>query len=134
MESIIAKIQEIKKHRQDIARLQNELDGTLLTDYSLIAGIHEIFNRECQEKNTSRRRKLFVFIVMLFYSPDVLTGRKLHNGMRKELKKYISGIQDCAISYYVNGLLLNYNLYKDFREEIARLYGIIRESLTNYQR
>lgn len=129
MESIITKIHQVKGVREELAKMEQELRRGLLTDAKYIEQIYGIVQQECQETNNVAKRKVFIFLVIMFYSPDVLTGRKLHKGMRRELKKYIKDVQQCTISYYVNGLYLNYKIYKDFRNETQRLYGIIVERL-----
>lgn len=122
----IDKIQEIKKKREELFLLEQDLLKTRLTDYKVIADIHSMMTEECKETDIIKWRKMFIFIIVLFFCPNVLMGKRLPKGLRIELKKYIKGISSCAISYYVNGLFLNYRLYKDFRIEAERLYTLFK--------
>lgn len=127
--TIIDKIQNVKKKREELVSLEQDLLKSRLTDYNLIADIHSMMIEECKGTDSVKWRKMFIFIVVLFFCPNVFVGQKLPKGMRIELKKYIKGISSCTISYYVNGLFLNYRLYKDFRIEAERLYTLFKKRL-----
>lgn len=121
----INKIQDLKRKKDEIRSIENELACITMTDYTAIGRIHKIFNEVCEEKNHLVRRKLFLFIVVALFAPATMTGKRLPKGMRIELQKYIRDVSKCAISLNLSDLLISYKQYKDFRYKVERVWAEI---------
>ena len=68
------------------------------------------------------QRKKFLFIVLFLFSPSVLAGGRMPNGVRKSLEEVFRNVKPCTISNNLADVVFLYQQYKDFRQDIEYIY------------
>ena len=123
-------ILQYKKKREELLKLESKLSEGRLTDYALLDDIYCLTNEHCAENDALTRKKIFLFIVILFFAPHTFSGARLPYGMRVVLGRFF----DCnksAISQYIGTLRILYLCYPDFRNEVERIYFIVEDRIIN---
>lgn len=135
--SSIAELKAIREQKSRLTERERELSAPVLTDLSLIPEVYGWFReiqteRDCPPNPESvTQRKKFLFIVLFLFSPSVLAGGRLPNGIRTELAKVFPHLSPSSISHNIEGVVFLYQNYKDFRHDIDRVYSIIMDRITN---
>ena len=89
--SSIVELKSIREQKSRLSERENELSRPFLSDYSLIQTIYVWFkeilaNRDCPPNPESvNQRKKFLFVILFLYSPSVLAGGKMPDGLRDAL-------------------------------------------------
>lgn len=120
-------------------KIKETLPGEQLTDLSNIGKIIATFKREKQVKtdnwtngkgkdNITYKRDLLVAVLLLFYDPEKimqLVRRNTIPGILKQASVLIGTSQE-VLSMSTPGVIVAFKAYEDFREEVYRLYDLIR--------
>lgn len=137
-------ISVLRKEYPEIAqritrKIKETLPGEQLTDLSNIGKIIATFKREKQVKtdhwtngkgkaNITYKRDLLVAVLLLFYDPEKimqLVRRNTIPGILKQASVLIGTSQE-VLSMSTPGVIVAFKAYEDFREEVYRLYDLIR--------
>ena len=76
--SIIEQIKSVKKRKEELSRIEQNMSTPTLTDKSLIPVIYEMFREILSEQDfapmpeSPHQRKKFVFVILFLYSPKTL--------------------------------------------------------------
>ena len=96
-----------------------------LADLSMVGWLHGEFERECHVDDPVERRRMFVFIFALLYAPAALAGRRLPHGMRQALSSAVPDVAPCRLSCHLPEAAWEFAHYRTFRDEAARLAGVL---------
>lgn len=135
--NIIDTIRDMRKVREDIRKLrqlikkESDLYSPVLTDYSLLPRIHEMFRKLSAKSNASSvdKRRMFIFIVQYLYAPRNLFGYKMPRGLRRKLAQLTGLKAESPISRGAFESVHYYQGYVQFREEVNSIFGVIWQRL-----
>ena len=133
--SSIAELKFIREQKKRLTERENELTSPVLKDLTLIPMLYDWFKDILVEMScpvnveSVTQRKKFLFIVLFLFSPSVLAGGRLPNGIRTELSNLFNDVSPCVISNNISDIAFIYQQYKDFRKDIEYLYCRIVERL-----
>ena len=133
--SSIVELKSIREQKSRLSERENELSRPFLSDYSFIPTLYVWFkeilaNRDCPPNPESvNQRKKFLFIILFLYSPSVLAGGKMPDGLREELCRTLGMNTGSTISKNCADVVFLYQNYKDFRKDIEYLYAEILERI-----
>lgn len=136
--SSIVELKSIREQKSRLSERENELSRPFLSDYSLIPTLYAWFkeilaNRDCPPNPESvNQRKKFLFIILFLYSPSVLAGGKMPDGLRDALCRTLGMNTGSTISKNCADVVFLYQNYKDFRQDIEYLYAKILERINGY--
>ena len=136
--SSIVELKSIREQKSRLSERENELSRPFLSDYSLIQTLYSWFkeilaNRDCAPNPESvNQRKKFLFIVLFLYSPSVLAGGKMPDGLRDTICRTLGMNTGSTISKNCADVVFLYQNYKDFRQDIEYLYAEILERINGY--
>ena len=136
--SSIVELKSIREQKSRLSERENELSRPFLSDYSLIPTLYAWFkeilaNRDCPPNPESvNQRKKFLFIILFLYSPSVLAGGKMPDGLRDALCRTLGMNTGSTISKNCADVVFLYQNYKDFRQDIEYLYAEILERINGY--
>lgn len=108
-----------------------ELCTPKLTDMEYIPMIHKRFlewtikSGVAKTRKESELKKEFLIVIFLLYSPAVLAGKRMVDGLRVELTQLFHFKSGSAISNIRFTALSLYQYYKDFNEEVYLFYDEI---------
>ena len=131
----INNLKKIKKEKELIIKKERELTKPIITDFSLLPKIHDIFwdileERDCPpRKGSSLQKKKFFLVVMVLCSPSYFVGEKMGKGLRRALLKISEYHYPSNLSYTCKSIVDQYLIYKDLRTEISDLTSQITERL-----
>lgn len=132
------RVAELKKLREEIKYKQREINlstAPLLTDYSLLPGIFNIFQKYFHDRGVTDvvgnvyYRKKFLFVALCLFSPRSLHGGKLHIGLRNTLAEILK-MKSTPVSDNCQNLIIYYSSYRDFKKDTD---AIIAEVLKEYR-
>lgn len=119
----IERIVKLRDMKAKISREERCASSPILSDFSLIDGIYDIFKSHTTiARSVVMTRKEFIFIVVYLYSPSVLAGGKMGNGLREKIGDVLGIYGKSVISDNVSGLMVTYNIYKYFRDDIDAIF------------
>lgn len=133
--SSISELKSIRGQKSRLSERERELSSPVIHDVSLIPEIYgwftDILSDKCRPSciDSVLQRKKFLFIVLFLFSPSVLAGGRLPNGIRNELSSVFQRISPCVISNNISDVVFLYQNYKDFRQDIEYLYTEIVKRL-----
>lgn len=133
--SSIVELKSIREQKSRLSERENELSRPFLSDYSFIPTLYVWFkeilaNRDCPPNPESvNQRKKFLFIILFLYSPSVLAGGKMPDGLREELCRTLGMNTGSTISKNCVDVVFLYQNYKYFRQDIEYLYAEILERI-----
>lgn len=133
--SSILELKSIREQKSRLSERESELSSPVIHDVSLIPEIYgwfkDILSDNCCPSciDSVLQRKKFLFIVLFLFSPSVLAGGRLPNGIRHELSGVFPEISPCVISNNISDVVFLYQNYKDFRQDIECLYTGIMNRL-----
>ena len=133
--SVVSELKAIREQKSRLSERENELSAPVLSDLELIPVIYEWFKEVLSEMafppqvECITQRKKFLFIVLFLFSPSVLAGGRMPNGVRKSLKEVFPNVKPCTISNNLADVVFLYQQYKDFRQDIEYIYTEIQNRL-----
>lgn len=126
--SVVSELKAIREQKSRLSERENELSAPVLSDLELIPVIYEWFKEVLSEMafppqvECITQRKKFLFIVLFLFSPSVLAGGRMPNGVRKNLEEVFPNVKPCTISNNLADVVFLYQQYKDFRQDIEYIY------------
>lgn len=126
--SVVSELKSIREQKSRLSERENELSAPVLSDLELIPVIYEWFKEVLSEMafpslvECVTQRKKFLFIVLFLFSPSVLAGGRMPNGVRKGLEEVFPNVKPCTISNNLADVVFLYQQYKDFRQDIEYIY------------
>lgn len=126
--SVVSELKAIREQKSRLSERENELSTPVLSDLELIPVIYEWFKEVLSEMafppqvECITQRKKFLFIVLFLFSPSVLAGGRMPNGVRKSLEEVFPNVKPCTISNNLADVVFLYQQYKDFRQDIEYIY------------
>ena len=126
--SVVSELKAIREQKSRLSERENELSAPVLSDLELIPVIYEWFKEILSEMafppqvECITQRKKFLFIVLFLFSPSVLAGGRMRNGVRKSLEEVFPNVKPCTISNNLADVVFLYQQYKDFRQDIEYIY------------
>ncbi|WP_368107173.1 hypothetical protein [Bacteroides nordii] len=126
--SVVSELKAIREQKSRLSERENELSTPVLSDLELIPVIYEWFKEVLSEMafppqvESITQRKKFLFIVLFLFSPSVLAGGRMPNGVRKSLEEVFPNVKPCTISNNLADVVFLYQQYKDFRQDIEYIY------------
>jgi hypothetical protein len=129
--SVVSELKAIREQKSRLSERENELSAPVLSDLELIPVIYEWFKEVLSEMafppqvECITQRKKFLFIVLFLFSPSVLAGGRMPNGVRKSLEEVFPNVKPCTISNNLADVVFLYQQYKDFRQDIEYIYAEI---------
>lgn len=126
--SVVSELKAIREQKSRLSERENELSAPVLSDLELIPVIYEWFKEVLSEMafppqvECITQRKKFLFIVLFLFSPSVLAGGRMPNGIRKSLEEVFPNVKPCTISNNLADVVFLYQQYKDFRQDIEYIY------------
>lgn len=133
--SVVSELKAIREQKSRLSERENELSAPVLSDLELIPVIYEWFKEVLSEMafppqvESITQRKKFLFIVLFLFSPSVLAGGRMPNGVRKSLEEVFPNVKPCTISNNLADVVFLYQQYKDFRQDIEYIYTEIQNRL-----
>ena len=124
----VSELKAIREQKSRLSERENELSTPVWSDLELIPVIYEWFKEVLSEMafppqvECITQRKKFLFIVLFLFSPSVLAGGRMPNGVRKSLEEVFPNVKPCTISNNLADVVFLYQQYKDFRQDIEYLY------------
>ena len=129
----IIKIENTHRKRLNIESEEKDLTAPLMTDYSRIGEIYNIYEDEIVKMkikpHSIEGRRIFIFIIMRIFCPAVFTGKKLKRGIRDKIAE-ATGCEASIISHDFSNLTFHYKKYKSFRTIVNTVYDSIIEILS----
>ena len=121
--SSILELKSIREQKSKLSEREDELTKPTLTDLDMIGTLYKWFQEIISQKEMFKvgnvtQRKKFIFIILFLYSPSTLAGGKMKNGLRNKLAEVLEINAQTAISDNRNSLVLSYQLYKYFRQDV----------------
>ena len=126
--SVVSELKAIREQKSRLSERENELSAPVLSDLELIPVIYEWFKEVLSEMafppqvESITQRKKFLFIVLFLFSPSVLAGGRMPNGVRKSLEEVFPNVKPCTISNNLADVVFLYQQYKDVRQDIEYIY------------
>lgn len=131
----------IKEEIQELQSLidrQKELEAKItkhiaprLTNLNKIDDIYSIYLKYAKSRgyvlSNSFHRNKFIFVVLYFYSPITLTGGITGRGVRKKIAQVVGIASASAISDNVLEVAFLYSHYREFREDVDFICGVIKK-------
>jgi len=125
----ITKLKELDEAERDIREQKQMLSQPLLFDFNLLPKIKDIVYAL---EGVADYRKTFICVVLLLYAPKSLMGYKMPRYLRTAIGNCVGIKPECApqVSNIVSNLLLEYKVYRTFRENVNNGYNkVIAEIL-----
>ncbi len=127
-------IRNIRKAREELreaTQKENLLCAPVLTDYSLIPRLYQIFCRLTDDMPAVNldRRKVFIFIIQYIYAPRTLFGCKMPRGLRRRLAEALGLNAATSVSRWASETMHHYLVYTQFRIEANRIIGGMAEQM-----
>lgn len=133
--SLISRLQEVSNNIETLKRKREELSKPILSDRTSIPHVLEAFKTamaqigKAYDSTSAYQRRQVVFILLTLYAPHRLVGGKMPSGLRKELGKAMPEVKPCTLSADCEVSVFWYQTYREFAEEVDRMYRIILESI-----
>lgn len=127
----LEQLRQVIINREAMEKQEKELSRPELDCSAHMKTLYERFNQvivqlPLQHKpDLCTQRKLFLFIALYLYAPDVLTGKKLDKGMRVELAQTMGLVSCRSVTHYCKGVGMWY-MYPDFRQLLDYVYARVR--------
>lgn len=131
----ISALKTMRKKVLELSQIFEELGEPILTDLALLPTIHEAYKRVfarrgCpQDAVLVRNRKKFLMVVLYLYSPKALAGDRMRMGLRKVISGLFGLTTSTPISDNCAGLIIEYNVYADFRRDVDLIFKEVFETL-----
>ena len=120
----LKELDEARQMRQLWQERVDFLSKPVITDFSII---DELWKVTAKGKGV-RQRKAFVFVVLFFFSPSKLSGGKIIRPVMRRLSA-VTGCTKSVLSHNCEDLVIQYSLYKDFRNSVRVIVDELIEML-----
>ena len=123
------KLRELEAVEREISEQRRMLAQPLLSDYDLLPRIKDIIYADDSDIDM---RKVFICVALFLYAPGALMGKKMPRYLRTKIGECVGIKPKCApqVSNIVSNLLLEYTVYKGFRDNVDFCYNkVIAELL-----
>lgn len=133
----ITALSTLRTRYVEIGRAFDLLGAPMCDDLSMMDVVYaeylRMFALRGQSAQAARvyNRKKFLFVVLYIFAPKALVGGKMRIGMRDRLARLFGLAATSAVSDNCSSLLDIYRLYRDFRDDVARLYEASLEAIEN---
>lgn len=118
--------------KSELAKEEVELSKPYVTDVNSVGNIYDMFvaikGKRIKKRSTTMDRKMFIFIILYFYSPSSLAGFKMRRGLREK----IAEVLDCTcsnISHDYKDVGFYYMTYKKFRNDVNEIIAEIQSRI-----
>ena len=130
IEHTLKKLYVIKKIREDkkkLTQLEKEVIDPVLTEIELIPEIYNMFCEIHDKKDvkSSLKQKEFIFLILLFFSPESLLVYKTKKGIRNKIAIVLHLKEPVQVSKRIPEVLFQYEKYQDFRDDVNLSYHCI---------
>lgn len=119
----IFKIKELEERRKEIDLELRELTIAPMTDITQVERIYTLFVAYCNDESiqvqSKKGRRLFIAMILLFYSPSVFVGGgRLVKGLRSILQGIVGYQTPEAVSVCMRSVITEYSVYAKFRNSV----------------
>ncbi len=131
----VAALKSIRDKVLELTQFIEELGEPILTDLTLLPQIYAAYCRVFERRGLPedaklvRNRKKFLVVVLYLYSPKALAGDRMRVGLRKAVSELFGLNTSTAISDNCAGLMVQYNVYSDFRRDVDIIFNEVLSSL-----
>ncbi len=131
----VAALKSIRDKMLELSQFIDELGEPILTDLTLLPQIYDAYSRVFERRGLPddarlvRNRKKFLMVVLYMYSPKALAGDRMRVGLRKAVSELFGLSTSTPISDNCVGLMLQYNIYPDFRRDVDIIFKEVLASL-----
>lgn len=127
----IMKLSEIKERKAVLSREEQSLSEPPMSDLTMIGNIFDMFMDYCDGvKKQLLFRKMFIFIILYFYSPSALAGSKMRRGLRERIAAVL-GCTSSNISHDYKNVSFYYMTYRSFRQHVNCAIAHVKELLAD---
>lgn len=131
IKTTIERIRKARKELQEAVFNEKFVSQPLLSDYSILPDIYSIFCNVIGKKaNTVNGRKIFTFVCLYLYAPRKFFGGRMPKGLRSAIAKATGTRTVTVLSACCPELLILYNNYSDFHEDVDNVYWSVINELS----
>ena len=133
--SAISELKYIREQKSRLSERENELSTPMLVDVEIIPQMYEWFAEILSKMDfppnldSVIKRKKFMYIVLFLFSPSVLAGGRMPNGIRMAFEKLFPNVKPCTLSNNISDITFLYRQYKEFRMDVGYVYTEIMNRL-----
>jgi hypothetical protein len=125
--NLIERLESIKESQRALSREEFNLSKATYNDYSQISTIYDTFP-EGRTHSAFLKRKKFLFVVLLLYSPAALAGGRMRRGLREVIAVTV-GCSCSNVSHDYQNVWFYYTSYKKFREDVKDALELIERTI-----
>lgn len=118
----------IKEEKANLSREEQLLSRPIVDDLSSVGNIYDMFMDYFSEKKPALIRKMFIFVILYFYSPSALAGSKMRRGLREKIAAVL-GCTSSNISHDYKNVSFFYITYKHFRNNVNGVIAHLSDTL-----
>lgn len=127
IKELVQKLVCIKESQKELSREELNLSKGSYNDYSLIVEIYDSFP-EGRTGSAFLKRKEFLFVILLLYSPAALAGGRMRRGLREVIAATV-GCSCSNVSHDYQNVWFYYISYKKFREDVRDALEMIEKTI-----
>lgn len=125
----IIAMQTLALERERICTELGRLKQPLSDDIDRLPALFELYKKTINSHMHVYNRKKFLFVILYIFSPGTLVGERMRTGLRTKLSELFDLSTSTPISDNCNGLLTQYQNYRDFRRDTNLLFRAFAEAL-----
>lgn len=124
---LIHRLACIKENQRALSKEEFSLSRATYNDYSQIRTIFDMFP-DGQMNSAFIKRKEFLFVILLLYSPSALAGGRMRRGLREVIAVTV-GCSCSNVSHDYQNVWFYYISYKKFREDVNNALELIEKTI-----
>lgn len=124
----MARLSLIKDEKANLSREEQLLSKPIVDDLSCVGNVYDMFMDYFSEKKPTLIRKMFIFVVLYFFSPSALAGSKMRRGLREKIAAVL-GCTSSNISHDYKNVSFFYITYKHFRNNVNGVIAHLSENI-----
>lgn len=124
---LIHRLACIKENQRALSKEEFSLSRATYNDYSQIRTIFDMFP-DGQMNSAFIKRKEFLFVILLLYSPSALSGGRMRRGLREVIAVTV-GCSCSNVSHDYQNVWFYYISYKKFREDVNNALELIEKTI-----
>lgn len=128
----MSRLATIRELKADLSREETELSVPLLHDLCMVGNVYDLFTaiigKQIKRRDVSMERKMFIFVILYFFSPASLVGFRMRRGLRGQIADVL-GCTCSNVSHDYKDVGFYYNTYKKFRSDCYNVISTLRERL-----